>query len=399
VNVQPTAVTPRLWRNVLGIYVWSRVVGFELLLVVWFRLSEGGSLAFGQPLHRWHDVLYRWDASFYRAVGYLGYPATAPTPASEAADRTWAFYPIYPFATRIVSSLTGLDFENAGVIVNLLAGAIAVMCFAALVDRILGRSAAIRAAMLWAFFPTAIILQLPYSEAVYLAFAAGCLLALVHRKLGLATPLLVGAGLSRAAVLPLSAAAIGVVVLEWRSYVRADRANPVQVGLRHPSLLALVLAAVVMPVAWMTIAALVTGDIHAFARTQALWLYSTEPRAWVVGWSAVLRSVGTSTLQTINVAIFAMVVVVTIAFVKLTVPLELKLYAAASAIFFFIMGQPGSVAFSSVPRFAMSMMTVPIVLSVWLRRGWLAECVVGVFILLQFLWIVNIWSGRIGIPP
>ena len=117
----------------------------------------------------------------------------------------------FPLPRGWTSRATGLDFEFAAILVNVIAGAVAAVCLFTLVSRFADRAAA----------------------------------------------LLVSAALTRGATVPLSAAAL------W--YVWRHRAA------RRPSALVLMVAALAAPFLWIGIAAVVTGRRDAYAATQRAW--------------------------------------------------------------------------------------------------------------------------------
>jgi hypothetical protein len=386
-----TEPSRNLLTAALGIYALARAIGLNTLLLVQQQL-HATKLVVAQPFTDWHRMLSRWDVYYYRTIALQGYPVPLPTDAHGAVlPNTWAFFPAFPFTARVVSLGTGLDFENAAVVLNVIAGAIAAVLVVRLVLTFASEAVAFRAAVLWSFFPTAFLLQVPYSEALYLCLASGVLLALLEERYGLAAGLLVAAALSRGYAAPLSAAALWVV----SQRIRSDPHGSV----RRWSLLSLAAVAVVAPFLWMAVAAVVTGRLDAYPATQTAWGYAFQFRAWQERWPDVVRAFGVRTGPTIGVLVLAGVLILTVVGCRLRMPFALKAYTVAAALLLCVSALPGSVAFGSLARFSFSIVTLPVVLAIVLRGPLLVAMVTLMFVGLQYLWVLNIWSGRAGIAP
>ncbi len=156
----------------LGIYAASRVVTVVALAVA-------GVLS---PDH-FADMFFRWDGAWYLALVDQGYPHGVPVVAGgEAAQSTIAFFPGFPLAIRGLQRVTGLPAKPAAIVIVFIFGAAAAVLLWCLVRRVADAAAADRATALFCFFPGSFVLSLAYSEALMLALAAGCLLALISRR-------------------------------------------------------------------------------------------------------------------------------------------------------------------------------------------------------------------------
>jgi hypothetical protein len=124
----------------------------------------------------------RWDATWYLEVARNGYPSTIPPGEGDVAQSSLGFFPLYPIVTRGVGEVLGVDLRLAAVLVNLVAGAVATVLLWRLAEALFGEDTAHRAVFLFCFFPGAYALSLAYSEALFLAFAIGCLLLLEQRR-------------------------------------------------------------------------------------------------------------------------------------------------------------------------------------------------------------------------
>jgi hypothetical protein len=387
VNVLPPS--RGLVTGTLAAYAIARAIGFHMLFLA-ERHLHAARLVVKQPFLDWRNLMLRWDAHYYESIARSGYPAALPVgPDGSVLPNNWAFFPAFPFAVRWLSSGTGLEFVTAAVVLNLAAGALAAVLIARIVNIHAGESEALRAAALWSFFPTSFVLQAPYSEAMFLSGSAACLYALLTRRWLVAAGALVATSFCRAFVIPLSLAALWVVAQSLR---RRERGAP--------GLWMVAAAAAVAPFLWMGVAATATGRLDVFTATQSAWGYAPTLGGWVDGWRSTLAGLTTFPVTAVVVSVLVIVAVLTGLAWRATVwPLELKVYATAAAALLWIAAMPGSVAFASVPRFAFSILTIPMVLSRLVRSHVAFTCTLALFVALQYLWIVNIWSGRLGIAP
>jgi hypothetical protein len=109
----------------------------------------------------------RWDSVWYLAIAHGGY--------GHEAART-AFFPLYPLLLRGVGVVIGSDLA-AGVLVSLVAFAVALVLLYRLVELELNGELARATVLLVAFCPMAYFFSAVYSESLFLALSLGCLLA------------------------------------------------------------------------------------------------------------------------------------------------------------------------------------------------------------------------------
>jgi Mannosyltransferase (PIG-V) len=109
----------------------------------------------------------RWDSVWYLAIAHGGY--------GHEAART-AFFPLYPLLLRGLGLVIGSDLV-AGVLVSLVAFAVALVLLYRLVALELGGELARATVLLVAFCPMAYFFSAVYSESLFLALSLGCLLA------------------------------------------------------------------------------------------------------------------------------------------------------------------------------------------------------------------------------
>jgi len=113
----------------------------------------------------------RWDASWYLVIAHYGY---RPDLGSFTASRT-AFFPLYPLGIRGLSAF-GLAPVLAGVLISLVALALALYGIHRLATLELGASVARLAVLLTAFAPMAFYFSAVYTESLYLALSVGVFL-------------------------------------------------------------------------------------------------------------------------------------------------------------------------------------------------------------------------------
>jgi hypothetical protein len=168
----------------------------------------------------------RWDSVWYLAIAQGGY--------AHQVSRT-AFFPLYPLAMRALGAIIGSDLL-AGVVISLLAFAIALVLLYELIALELDATIARLTVMLLAFCPMAYFFSAVYSESLYLALSLGCILAARRGRWGWAGVIGGVAATSRNSGVML----IVPVVLLYAYGPRADRPPDVAGGRlawlrpRHP---------------------------------------------------------------------------------------------------------------------------------------------------------------------
>jgi len=255
------------WTTPLLLWLASRVVSTVLLATVYVVATANG----------WPFASYRrdpsfftfsgsWDASFYRTIAEHGYPTTLPLDdAGHVAPNAWAFLPVFPTLVRAVMPLTGGSFWIAGVLVSTIAGAGACVLLYRLVLAVGCARRARWATALFAFGPTAFLLQVAYAESTFLLLLFGALLALVRRRYWLVAPLGLIAAFTKPGVLALAVALAVHLVVRW---VQERRAVPVR------DTVAIVVSGLVVAaagLAWPVIASAVTGRPNAYLDTELSW--------------------------------------------------------------------------------------------------------------------------------
>ncbi|GAB7050600.1 hypothetical protein [Catenuloplanes indicus] len=213
-TAQPVAPPGRtLWHItvVLGLFVAIR--GLQSAAVSWLALP-GASVA---------DSLLSWDAGWFVRVAGEGYP----TGYTYDEDGTLvgngiAFFPLYPALIRLLS-FTGLSLPDAALAVTWACGAAASVALFLLGERLYDRRTGYVLTVLVIAQPMSVVLNMGYSEGLFLALAAGALLA-AHRRSWVWMGVLGLAGaLTRPTGFALTVALAVAALLAWRTEDRRGR--------------------------------------------------------------------------------------------------------------------------------------------------------------------------------
>lgn len=274
------------WRAalpaILAIFVVSRLLLLLVIVLVeaTFPTPGGGAAPSydGRPIL---GSLTSFDAVYYLGIAGEGYHVE-PVVKDQFPD--WVFFPLYPIAVRVVAFVVP-DLAIAGVLVSNAALLVGLVLVYALSARHLGRDRALVATGLVAFSPGAVAFGMAYSDSLFLALAAGAVLAGERRRwllMGIAYGLLV---LCRPAGVLM---ALPLGVLAYRAGPRDLRAwLPLALG---PLAL----------VGFMAYQGAVLGDPLAFVHAQRLWELPGAGEAPPPGWVS-----GAGTTLPISVLLFA----------------------------------------------------------------------------------------------
>jgi hypothetical protein len=108
---------------VLLAYAACRLVSGVILAVVATRQVPTGWTG---PVVDYLTFTSQWDAQWYKQIAEGGYPRTLPVDgAGLVQQNAWAFYPLFPFLSRALMDITGLDFAVVGSTLSLALGFVA----------------------------------------------------------------------------------------------------------------------------------------------------------------------------------------------------------------------------------------------------------------------------------
>jgi hypothetical protein len=205
-----------IWLPV-AIFALTRLYGF--LVITWAARQQ---VALPSPAHpgiyqftahpaspSYLALITNWDGQWYQRIATLGYhlPA-AGAPGLKDALWTYAFLPLFPLVVGAVMTLSGLSFAVAVTIVNILAGAAAMVVMFALLARSAGWFVATAAVAFTCCFVAAPLFQAAYAESIALLLVCTVLLLVARRRYGWAVLLVVLLSLTRLVTPPLAVVVI-----------------------------------------------------------------------------------------------------------------------------------------------------------------------------------------------
>ncbi len=172
------------------------------------------------------NVFTSWDGKWYLEIVRTGYPRSVPPSITfHQLEARAAFFPLFPSIVRIVDPVIPGGDTIAALFVNFVLGAAAVYLVGLLARGWWGDRVAGRAMVLFCVFPASVVLTMAYSEALLIALAAGCLLALDRRHWFIAGVLAALATAARPNGVALCAACAVAAAFaiaqrrEWRSLI------------------------------------------------------------------------------------------------------------------------------------------------------------------------------------
>jgi hypothetical protein len=281
-------VTRRLAAQVAAVYLALRAV--SALLVALAVGEQTPVPAWTGPHVDYVDMTVLWDGSWYRSVALDGYPTSLPRdPVSGApAQNAWAFYPLFPVLARALMEVTGLGFPAVASTLALVCGLGAALLMVVLMAERVGERVALATVAAWAAFPSAVSLQLAYTESLAVLVLCAFLWSVMRRRWATAGALALVMGVTRPIALPLAAVLAVAILLRWRS----RRVEPIERREAFAGAGAL-LASGVAGLLWPAAAWAVTGSRTAYTDTMAAWRSGGEiepltPWLWMSQW--VFRS-------------------------------------------------------------------------------------------------------------
>jgi len=217
-------------RTALGIWALTRLSVIMVAGAVGWLFAAGGQVApFFDRFVQW-DVHHFWGIAMF---GYGGQPTGVPNEA---------FFPGLPALMWLGSAVSPLSPTTAGLLISLVASAIATVALSRLADLEYGPGTGVRAVLFWLLAPPAIFLATAYTESLFLAMAIPAWLAARRGRWPIAGALAAGAMTVRVSGVFLAAALIvefltsphrrwrdlpwlalpGVVLLGWMFYLHTE---------------------------------------------------------------------------------------------------------------------------------------------------------------------------------
>jgi hypothetical protein len=230
-------------RDALLIWLASRV---SILVVAgatgWLLIDSDGMV---QPfLDRW----VQWDFHHFSGIAEFGYGGEPTGVPNEA------FFPGFPMLLWL-GNLVGLPHVLVGLLVSLIAGAVAAVSLARLGDLEGGPGVGRLAVLAWVFAPPAVFLAAPYTESLFLALAISSWLAARQGRWA-------GAGVLAAAACTVRVSGVFLVAALFVEWLTSRHRR----GLGGVGWL---FAPAVPLLAWMAYLRWLTGDWLAWLNAQA----------------------------------------------------------------------------------------------------------------------------------
>lgn len=190
------------------------------------RIATLIAIVVASQLHRGDldNVLGKSDGSWYLGIAQHGYGPLPQLATQHVYTRmsSLAFFPLYPLLIRLFT-WPDISYLVAALLVTAIAGICAAGLIAAWARPIVGDRGAIALVGVWSLLPSSAVLDMAYSEALFVAAAAGCLLALQRRRWIAAAVAAVIGGLTRPTGGALVLAVVIAAGLEIRRRRRLDR--------------------------------------------------------------------------------------------------------------------------------------------------------------------------------
>lgn len=167
-------------------------------------------------------VLTSWDGNWYLELARRGYPDSIPPDITfNQVEARAAFFPMYPGAVNVVDAVLPGGDTAAALFLNLVLGAMAVVLVGMLARSVFSTQVAARSMVLMAVFPGSFVLSFAYSEALFVVFAATCLLLLKDERwllAGLAAALATATRPNGVAIVAACAVAAGIAIVTKRQW-------------------------------------------------------------------------------------------------------------------------------------------------------------------------------------
>jgi hypothetical protein len=252
------------WAKVVLVFLASRVVSTGILLEYAGRQAANPWTA---ATPGYFDFAAIWDGHWYYIIAAVGYPTELPlTDDGHVAENAWAFMPAYPSVVRAIMLLTGLGFPEASVAVSVAFALAAALMFYRLMSLVLPGSSSLFAVVLFCVAPLSPILQVSYAESMHLFLLAAALYLLLKRRYWSMLPVVAVMALTRPSGLAFALLMLLHVIHRWITR-RADPYPPSQLA----ASLVVGLFSAVMGLAWLVIAAAMTGSPTAYTDTELAW--------------------------------------------------------------------------------------------------------------------------------
>lgn len=205
------------WLAVVVIFAVSRVPAILGFLAA--QRAEGIPASLGAAQQR-------WDGWWYLYLAEFGYPSDLNLP-DRPNYGPWGFFPTWPMIIRVVGRVLHVEPAVAGLLAATVFGVALALVLRRFAARFVGDRTALVVVALFLFFPGAVVLSLPYTEAAFLFFAVAALDALVRERWLIASAAVFGACCIRSTGVAVLAAVVVQLVIVGRRWWMSDRRRTV----------------------------------------------------------------------------------------------------------------------------------------------------------------------------
>jgi hypothetical protein len=173
----------RLYERVefpLAVYLATRVL-FLVIAIIDSVIRGWPIINAGSPFL---SEVTNWDGMWYVRLAVHGYPhhyIAGPLPWQHY-QTTLGFFPLFSMAIWVVWHALFLTPDEAGLLISIVGGFAGVVLLQQLARQWWDEAAGRRVVLFVCLFPGSIVFSMAYSEGILIPLAAGCLLALAHRR-------------------------------------------------------------------------------------------------------------------------------------------------------------------------------------------------------------------------
>lgn len=256
-----------VWLQLVLIYVVTRILTTAVMLVFASKQEDTWQIQANPGYFEFANI---WDAKWYAYIAQSGYPSELPfTDQGQVAENAWAFMPVFPLLARFISFLPFVSFEMATVAISLIAGLGTVFALHRLLRNFVGESVAMFAVFLLCIGPISPIFQIGYAEALHFWLVAVLLDLMVKRDWYAMVPIIAIASFTRPTGLALAFTLLLYILYRyWNLHVaRLERFDPAE----QIRVWSVAVFSGVLGLAWLIIAAIVTGQWDAYLETEFAW--------------------------------------------------------------------------------------------------------------------------------
>jgi hypothetical protein len=162
----------------LAVYLATRVL-FLAIAIVDSVVRGWPIINAGSPFL---SEVTNWDGMWYVRLAVHGYPHGYIATPLEHYQTTLGFFPLYSMAIWVVWHALFITPDDAGLLISIVGGFVGVVLLQELARQWWDEAASRRVVWFVCLFPGSIVFSMDYSEGLLIPLAAGCLLALAHRR-------------------------------------------------------------------------------------------------------------------------------------------------------------------------------------------------------------------------